>query len=94
MVDFDLIRKEIADEYTQPHSHPWVIGFSGGKDSTLVTHLVFEFLMSLPRSKRTRPVHIVSNDTLVESPLVVSHMRQACEDIQMACPHAVAQVRS
>lgn len=84
MVDVDLIRKEIADEYTQPHSHPWVIGFSGGKDSTLVTHLVFEFLMSLPRSKRTRPVHVVSNDTLVESPLVVSHLRQACEDIQDA----------
>lgn len=84
MVNLDRIRNEIAAEYAAPHQHPWVIGFSGGKDSTLVTHLVFEFLLSLPRSKRIRPVHIVANDTLVESPLVVSHLRQVTSDIREA----------
>ena len=37
---FDAIRKEIAEEYAQPHEKPWIVGFSGGKDSTLVAHLV------------------------------------------------------
>ena len=84
MADLDSIRREIADEYGAPHNHPWVIGFSGGKDSTLVTHLVFEYLLSIPRSKRTRHVHIVANDTLVESPLVVSHLKEVTNDIREA----------
>ena len=64
---FDAIRKEIAEEYAQPHEKPWIVGFSGGKDSTLVAHLVVEHLLSIPRSDRIRTVHIVANDTLVES---------------------------
>jgi len=52
----------------------------GGKDSTVVTHLVFEHLLSLPPSARTRPVYIVSNDTLVESPLVIAHVEQSPRD--------------
>ena len=68
-------RRELLDEYLRPHSHPWIIGYSGGKDSTLVVHLVMEMLMALPRSERVRQVHIVANDTLVESPLVVGHIK-------------------
>lgn len=80
------IQREMAEEYASSHEFPWIVGFSGGKDSTVVAHLVFELLLSLPRSERRRPVHIVSNDTLVESPLVVAHigtvqaeMRRAAE---------------
>ena len=72
---FDAIRKEIAEEYAQPHDKPWIVGFSGGKDSTLVVHLVVEHLLSIPRSDRTRTVHIVANDTLIESPLVIGHIK-------------------
>ena len=78
------IRRDIAAEYTEPHKYPWIIGFSGGKDSTLVTHLVFEHLLSLPASERTRPVYVVSNDTLVESPLVIAHVRTVMDEIQAA----------
>ena len=78
---FDAIRKEIAEEYAQPHEKPWIVGFSGGKDSTLVTHLVVEHLLSIPRSDRTRTVHIVANDTLVESPLVIGHIREGLAEI-------------
>ena len=60
------------------------IGFSGGKDSTVVCHLVFEHLLSLPRSDRRRPVHIVTNDTLVESPLVIAHIEAATNEIRRA----------
>ncbi|WP_341907569.1 DNA phosphorothioation system sulfurtransferase DndC [Sandarakinorhabdus limnophila] len=77
----DHMRADILDEYNQEHSHPWIIGFSGGKDSTLVMHLVFEALLSLPPSARRRTVHVVANDTLVESPLVVQHMVDSVNEI-------------
>ena len=81
---FDAIRQEIADEYAQPHAKPWIVGFSGGKDSTLVAHLVVEHLLSIPRSDRNRAVHVVANDTLVESPLVIGHVREALAEIDSA----------
>ncbi len=74
----------MEDEYLQDHQSPWIIGYSGGKDSTLVTHLAFEMLMSLPPSKRKRQVHIVANDTLVESPLVVRHITESLSEIRDA----------
>ena len=70
----DRIRAELLDEYRQPHRHPWIVGYSGGKDSTVVVQLVFEMLLGLPRSERARAVHVIANDTLVESPLVVGHL--------------------
>ena len=78
------ISDEILDEYRQSHDWPWIIGYSGGKDSTMVVHLVFEMLMSLPPSDRIRPVHIVANDTLVESPLVVNHIVENMNEISNA----------
>ena len=81
---FAPIRSEIAAEYAAPHNKPWIVGFSGGKDSTLVAHLVIEHLLSLPKSERNRAVHIVANDTLVESPLVIGHIRTALEEIRNA----------
>jgi len=83
-VIFEKIRELLFDEYNQQHNWPWVIGYSGGKDSTLVTHLVFEMVMSLSPSKRMRNVHIVANDTLVESPLVVQHMVNSLGEIENA----------
>lgn len=81
---FKAIRAELLDEYNQEHHWPWIIGYSGGKDSTLVAHLVFEMLLSLPPSQRKRPVHIVANDTLVESPLVVQHLIESTDEIKSA----------
>lgn len=69
------IVNSVRDEYlSTTQNYPWIIGFSGGKDSTLVTHAVFEALMTMAPSQRTRPVHLVSNDTMVESPLVMAHL--------------------
>ena len=82
---FEDIRQNIAKEYLSEIQHyPWIVTFSGGKDSTLVAHLVFDMLLSLPPTLRTRQVFFVSNDTLVESPLVVKHMRGALAEILRA----------
>ena len=80
----DVVRG-IRGEYLDPaHRFPWVVGFSGGKDSTVVAHGVFEALLSIPPSQRTRDVHIVSNDTMVESPLVIAHLDVVTKRIQEA----------
>ena len=78
------IRQEVREEYAEDHGKPWIVGFSGGKDSTLVAHLVVEHLISLPRSERRRTVHVVANDTLVESPLVMEHVRIGLAEIEKA----------
>ncbi|MGE4557190.1 MAG: DNA phosphorothioation system sulfurtransferase DndC [Desulfovibrionaceae bacterium] len=76
---------EIREEYLDTcQSYPWVVGFSGGKDSTVVAHAVFEALFEIAPYKRTRPVHILSNDTLVESPLVIQHLNSVTGRISEA----------
>jgi DNA sulfur modification protein DndC len=61
-------------QYLESSSIPWIIGYSGGKDSTLLTQFVFEMLMNLPPSDRRRPVHVLCNDTLVESPILAAYI--------------------
>lgn len=51
---------------------PWVIGYSGGKDSTAVLQLVWRALELLPVEQRHKTVHVISTDTLVENPIVAS----------------------
>jgi len=68
------ILDDLKDEYLQPHASPWIVGFSGGKDSTLLAQLVLEMIVDLPPRLRLRPVHIVANDTLVESPVLARHL--------------------
>lgn len=80
------IKTEIKDEYRTPHSRPWIIGFSGGKDSTLVLQLVIESLLEIPWSERTRPVHVIANDTLVESPIVQSYVDTILDTLEQALP--------
>ena len=57
-VDFDSIRNNIIEEYLDDsQSYPWIVTFSGGKDSTLVAHLVFEVLLELPPNLRQRKIY-------------------------------------
>lgn len=49
---------------------PWVIGYSGGKDSTAILQLLWMALEGLPAEKRTKQVYVITTDTLVENPIV------------------------
>lgn len=53
-----------------------MIGFSGGKDSTLLCCLVMKMLQRLPSSKRNKTVYIVSSDTMAENPIVRDYMHR------------------
>lgn len=89
----------VKEEYVSTtQAYPWIVGFSGGKDSTLVAHAVFEALLTIPPSQRARPVHIVSNDTMVESPLVMAHLDSVTSLIDtaaqsLALPLTVARTK-
>ena len=55
-------------------SRPWVVGYSGGKDSTATAQLVYMAIEKLSPEKRHKKIHIISSDTLVETPVVVDHI--------------------
>lgn len=80
----DQIRSILMEEYKAPNSLPWVVAYSGGKDSTLLLQLVFETMMEVKPTKRKRPVHVIANDTLVESPLVINHLKASISTIRKA----------
>lgn len=66
---------------------PWVIGYSGGKDSTAALQLVWLSLASLSKEQLKKTVHIINTDTMVESPVVskwaansLSKMKEAADE--------------
>jgi DNA sulfur modification protein DndC len=56
-------------------SEPWIVGYSGGKDSTAVVKLVFQSLLRV-RGKR-KPVTVIYCDTGVEIPMASALARKA-----------------
>ncbi|EWH04020.1 DNA phosphorothioation system sulfurtransferase DndC [Halomonas sp. BC04] len=62
---------------------PWVIGFSGGKDSTVVLSLIYTAIEKLPAHERHKHVYVVSSDTLVETPVVVDMISSTLEHINL-----------
>ena len=79
--------RDIKEEMKLVYLHdkrPWMIGYSGGKDSTLLCQLVFEMLLSLPEYKRWKPVYIVTSDTLVENPIIKKYMHRMSAAINLA----------
>lgn len=82
----DLVT-EICDLYLEDN-RPWVIGFSGGKDSTAVLQLVYSAVLSLPVEQRVKPIFVVSSDTLVETPVVVGLLAQTLASLDEAAVKA------
>jgi DNA sulfur modification protein DndC len=82
---FSALVRDVAEAYADDSTNtPWIVAFSGGKDSTILADIVFQALLETPPNRRIRPIHIVSNDTLVESPLVMGHLRVVQSEIAEA----------
>ena len=81
------VRRTIRTEFTRGDGDPWIVAYSGGKDSTLLLHLVWE-VAAATRPERRRPLYVVANDTLVESPLVIGHLRRSLDVIRAAARDA------
>ena len=63
---------------------PWVVGYSGGKDSTATLQLIWNAISGLPPEKRTKPIHVITTDTGVENPYVSAWVRSSHKHIQLA----------
>jgi len=81
---------EIVDQYmyADDTSRPWIIGFSGGKDSTVLLTLVWLALERIKDSipapfQLRRPVYVVCNDTMVENPIISSYVEDVLAQIRI-----------
>jgi DNA sulfur modification protein DndC len=72
--------KDIKDSLRQlylENDHPWLVGFSGGKDSTMVASLIFDAILSVPAAQRKKPVSVLCTDTRVEIPAIADTIEGA-----------------
>jgi DNA sulfur modification protein DndC len=74
------LMEEVVTLYTSDEI-PWVVGYSGGKDSTAALQLVWQAIAQLPPERRRKPVHVISTDTLVENPIVALWVSKSLEKI-------------
>jgi len=77
------LRQEIRELYRED-AVPWVIGYSGGKDSTAILQLVWRAIAEIPDAERKKPVHVISTDTLVENPIVAAWVNGSLKRIGQA----------
>ena len=82
---------EIQDQYLYADDthRPWIIGFSGGKDSTVLLTLVWLALKNIKETipmpfQLRRPIYVVCNDTLVENPIISTYVEDVLEKIKVA----------
>ncbi|NEP10151.1 MAG: DNA phosphorothioation system sulfurtransferase DndC [Symploca sp. SIO2C1] len=81
--DIQSLTTEIQELYCSD-AIPWVIGYSGGKDSTTVLQLVWNAIATLPQEKRTKTIHVITTDTLVENPIVSAWVSNSLKQMKTA----------
>ena len=80
---------EIYEEIRQVYlsdNRPWIIGYSGGKDSTTALQLIWYALAELPPQKRNKQVYVIASDTLVETPVIVDYIDSTLRKITSVAP--------
>ena len=79
---------EIADQYLEEdrYNRPWIIGFSGGKDSTVLLTLTWLAMQKVREDghELTRKVYVVCDDTMVENPIIEEYVTTVLETIGRA----------
>lgn len=87
MNDIEQTYRDMIEEMKLVYLHdnrPWTVGFSGGKDSTLLVTLVFHMVSEIPVEKRTKKIYVISSDTMVENPIVKKYMHDMSRRINEA----------
>ena len=80
---FHDISDEIADTYISDE-RPWILGFSGGKDSTALLQLTYYTIAKLPKEKRNKHIYIIASDTRVEMPHISERIRKELDLILLS----------
>ena len=77
------LQDQIREVY-RGDDRPWVIGYSGGKDSTTALQLIWSALKGLSQSELKKPVYVISSDTLVETPMIVDFVDRTLGQINQS----------
>jgi DNA sulfur modification protein DndC len=83
MTSVEDITKEIQELYLSD-TIPWIIGYSGGKDSTASLQLIWHAVAALSEQQRNKEIHVISTDTLVENPVIATWVANSLECINRA----------
>jgi DNA sulfur modification protein DndC len=81
--DIQKLTNEIQELYCLDDI-PWIIGYSGGKDSTAVLQLIWNAIASLPSEKYKKTIHVITTDTFVENPIVAAWVSNSLKQIKIA----------
>ena len=79
----DQLYEEVQQTYLN-YPYPWIVGYSGGKDSTTTLQVIWNALEKLPKKDLTKPIYVISTDTLVETPVIVDHVDDNIEKMNAA----------
>lgn len=82
-LDLGALQEHIRTVYAAD-DRPWVIGYSGGKDSTCALQLIWSAIRTLPEDARRKPIFVLSSDTLVETPVIVNYIDETLAAINSA----------
>lgn len=82
-LDLVALQENIRTVYAAD-DRPWVIGYSGGKDSTCALQLIWSAIRALPEEARRKPIFVLSSDTLVETPVIVNYIDETLAAINAA----------
>ena len=77
------ITKEIHELYLLDEI-PLIIGVSWGKDSSTILQLIWNAIAALPPKKRSKKIHVITTDTLVENPIVSAWVRNSVQMLASA----------
>jgi len=77
------IEEHIREVYLAD-TRPWVIGYSGGKDSTCALQLIWKAIEMLSGEQRQKQIYVLSSDTLVETPVIVNYIDETLAAINKA----------
>ena len=82
-LDLVALQEHIRAVYAAD-DRPWVIGYSGGKDSTCALQLIWSAIRTLSEEARHKPIFVLSSDTLVETPVIVNYIDETLAAINAA----------
>ena len=80
------IEAEIIDQFQiDDNNRPWIVGFSGGKDSTMLLQMVWYAIKKIdPVIRAQRKIYVICNDTLVENPKIIDFIYRTLNNIEKA----------
>lgn len=88
--------KELIKEVYLMDSIPWVIGYSGGKDSTTTTQIIIECLLEMKNDgiDLGKEVYVISSDTLVETPMIIQTIKKTIDGINELAAKNVLPIKA